>query len=201
MSIVDGVHRQGNVDSWKWNFEIKSSVNFHDSLASFVLPRSSSFYFPPPPPPPPPPLPSPFPVSTQKYSFRRWLLSLAGVCRLFLTIRSVVRRNSSMPLSDWLRRSVEASCSASPKRLPAAELFYEQQRLAIHCNSLKGRNANIKPLYCRCTLQSSITVCVFAHRVPVEMTGYTQRHVTAAFYGHTANSSSGFAWAWHCQMM
>ncbi|KAF3429631.1 hypothetical protein E2986_08020 [Frieseomelitta varia] len=112
---------------------------------------------------------------------------------LWARLKSVVRRNSSMPLSDWLRRSVEASCSASQKRLPATELFYEQQRLAIHCNPLKGRNANIKPLYCRCTLQSNITVCVFAHRVPVEMTGYTQRHVTAAFYGYTANSSSGFA--------
>lgn len=69
----------------------------------------------------------------------------------------------------------------SPLVVPG-ELFYTLARLAIHCNPLKGRNANIKPLYWINSVAIGITVCVFAHRVPWQMTAaYTQHRVIIGF--------------------
>lgn len=113
---------------------------------------------------------------------------------LFLTIRSVVRNSvGSSKAPDLIGRTRSVKMIRSPvemKRVPG-ELFYTLARLAIHCNPLKGRNANIKPLYWINSVAIGITVCVFAHRVPWQMTAAYTRHPRLST--PAANRSSGFA--------
>lgn len=132
------------------------------------------------------------------------LLSLAVSTVLFLTIRSVVR-------SRWI---VEGSRSDWPKEVGqdsvrSGSLFWEAgasqpsfftrsrgwQSTAI---TLKGRNANIKPLYWIDWLAIGIIVCVARPPWKWPVLYATPRHRLSTA---PANRSSGFAWAWHCQMM